>query len=160
MTGVPIVFRPADPTTAPASEFLEAMVGEIDTMYGRHAADPTRVVDTATLVSPVGIYLVGWVGEEPVAGGGVRPLFDDTCEIKRMYVTPAHRRRGHAAALLAALEREAVALGYRTARLDTGPKQPWAKHLYRSTGYMEIARYNQNWHADFWGEKVLRAPDS
>ncbi len=46
-------------------------------------------------------------------------------------------------------------LGYERARLDTGPKQPHAQRLYRAAGYVEIAPYNDNPFACFWGEKRL-----
>ena len=90
-----------------------------------------------------------------MAGGGVRRLADGVAEIKRMYVRPAARSRGVAAALLAALEREAAALGYSVVRLDTGPKQVHAQRLYRRMGYVEVPAYNDNPFACFWGEKRL-----
>jgi hypothetical protein len=40
-------------------------------------------------------------------------------------------------------------------RLDTGPKQAHAQRLYRAAGYAEIAPYNDNPFACFWGEKRL-----
>ena len=56
---------------------------------------------------------------------------------------------------MAALEDEAGRLGYGTTRLDTGPKQVHAAALYRAAGYVEIAAYNENPYACFWGEKAL-----
>jgi hypothetical protein len=60
-----------------------------------------------------------------------------------------------ARALLAALEDAARGLGYEVARLDTGPLQPHAEALYRSAGYAEIANFNANPVASFFGEKRL-----
>jgi ribosomal protein S18 acetylase RimI-like enzyme len=57
--------------------------------------------------------------------------------------------------LLEALEDAARTLGYRAIRLDTGPKQVHALALYRSAGYMDVAPYNDNPFACFWGEKQL-----
>ena len=82
-------------------------------------------------------------------GGGI-------AEIKRMYVVPEARGRGLARELLVALEEAARGLGYERVRLDTGPKQPHAEHLYRSAGYEEIENFNANRMASFWGEKRLR----
>jgi GNAT superfamily N-acetyltransferase len=76
-------------------------------------------------------------------------------EIKRMYVRPEARSRGVAAALLRTLEEAAAVLGYARTRLDTGPKQVTAQRLYRAAGYAEIAPYNDNPFACFWGEKRL-----
>ena len=57
--------------------------------------------------------------------------------------------------LLRTLEDAAADLGYERARLDTGPKQSHAQRLYRAAGYVEIAPYNDNPFACFWGEKRL-----
>ena len=69
-----------------------------------------------------------------MACGGVKRLDERACEIKRMFVAPPARGQGVARALLGALEDEARRLGYAIARLDTGPHQPDAEHLYRSAG--------------------------
>lgn len=67
-------------------------------------------------------------------------------------VAPEFRGRGLARALLEALEDTARELGYRAMRLDS-----WAptRQLYVAAGYREIADYNDNPEAVFWGEKQL-----
>ena len=50
---------------------------------------------------------------------------------------------------------DGLELGYASARLDTGPKQIHARSLYESEGYLEIADFNGNPVAAFWGEKPL-----
>jgi GNAT superfamily N-acetyltransferase len=60
-----------------------------------------------------------------------------------------------ARALLRELESVARDLGYAVARLDTGPKQVGARGLYESEGYVEVADFNGNPIAAFWGEKPL-----
>ena len=55
-------------------------------------------------------------------------------------------------ALLLALEDAARELGHRAVRLDS-QSATWP--LYLGAGYQEIADYNDNPHADFWGEKPL-----
>ncbi len=60
-----------------------------------------------------------------------------------------------ARALLEALENLARELGYTTARLDTGSRQPAARHLYESAGYREVGNFNANPVATFFGEKAL-----
>lgn len=90
---------------------------------------------------PGGVFLVGRVGGEPVACGGIARYDDATAEIRRMYVVPAARGRGFARAVLEALEDEARALGYTFARLETGNLQAAAIGLYVSAGYGPIPRY-------------------
>lgn len=107
------------------------------------------------LSQPGGAFVVIYEDDRPVAGGGLKRLDDDAAEIKRMFVVPEARSRGHARRLLFALEDAARDLGYRYARLDTGPRQPHARALYESAGYREVPNYNANEVADYWGEKVL-----
>ena len=76
-------------------------------------------------------------------------------EIKRMFVEPAARGRGHGRRVLEALEAAAAELGYRRLRLDTAQSMTTAIALYRGAGYRDIPDYNGNSYASFWGEKVL-----
>ena len=107
------------------------------------------------MVPPDGAFVVVREDGRPVAGGGIRRLSDGVCEIKRMYVVPEARGRGHGRRVLAALERVAVRLGYRRARLDTAQSMTTAMGLYESAGYRPIPDYNGNSYASFWGEKTL-----
>jgi GNAT superfamily N-acetyltransferase len=109
----------------------------------------------AELSPPGGSFLVGYLDGEPVCCGGIKRLDGPICEIKKMYVVPAHRGQGVARALLHALEADARRLGYKVARLDTGPKQTRARGLYEDEGYREVADFNGNPVASFWGEKSL-----
>ncbi len=109
----------------------------------------------AELNPPSGAFLVGYEGETPICCGGIKDLGPGVCEIKRMYVVPAARGRGVARQLLAALEQQARTMGYELVRLDTGDRQPDARHLYESAGYTEIANFNKNPVAVFFGEKRL-----
>jgi GNAT superfamily N-acetyltransferase len=59
-------------------------------------------------------------------------------EVKRMWVGPAHRRRGIARALLAELERTAAAAGCTRTVLETGDRQPEAEAFYRAVGYTPV----------------------
>ena len=148
-------FELSDPETQPASDLLTAMRVELNDVYETFSRLDSPPLSTSELRAPGGAYVVGYEGTEAVAGGGVRRLAVGVAEIKRMYVRPDARSRGVARALLAALEASASALGYETVRLDTGPKQVHALALYRSAGYVDVAPYNDNPFACFWGEKLL-----
>ena len=108
-------------------------------LYGDH--EELYAVEAHELEPPDGVFIVLMEGETPVAGGGFRRLSSDTCEIKRMWTDPGHRRKGHASAVLDALEMEARRLGYSTLRLETGPAQPEARSLYERR-YRQIPAYN------------------
>jgi GNAT superfamily N-acetyltransferase len=95
---------------------------------------------------PAGVFLVARLDGVPVGCGGVRPLIggpEDVAEIKRMYTAPGARRLGVSRLLLARLEAEAAALGYRTVQLETGHRQPEAIRLYETTRYHRIPTYGQ-----------------
>lgn len=155
-----LVFAPVPASTPPASDLVEAMVQEMDDLYGtRIDGDDMPSARPADFVRPHGTFLVGFLDGEPVAGGGVKTFAPGIGEIKRMYVAPHVRGRGVARRLLAALEDAARRLGHERVRLDTGPKQPHALHLYSSSGYREIANYNANPKATYFGEKVLTSTD-
>jgi uncharacterized protein (DUF952 family)/GNAT superfamily N-acetyltransferase len=151
-----LVFAPMDAGSSPAAELIEAMVQEMADMYGvRIDGDDMPSATRADFQPPGGTFLVGYLDGEPVAGGGVKTVGDGIGEIKRMYVAPDIRGRGLARRLLIALEDAARRLGHHHVRLDTGPDQPHAKALYESAGYSEIANYNANPKATYFGEKAL-----
>jgi GNAT superfamily N-acetyltransferase len=150
-----VTFERADAAQPPASELLEAMVSELEPLYGRIDVPQAPSATPADFGPPGGSFLVGYEDDEPICVGGIKRLPDGACEIKRMYVVPRARGRGVAGELLEALEGEARSLGYELARLDTGPQQPHAERMYRAAGYAEIGNFNANPFASFWGEKRL-----
>ena len=148
-------FERWDPEEPPAADLLADMRVELNDVYETFSRLDNPPLSLNEMRPPGGAYLVGFQGDDPVAGGGLRRLSEAVAEIKRMYVRPAARSRGVARALLVALEDEAVSLGYTAARLDTGPKQVHGLALYRSAGYVDVQPYNDNPFACFWGEKRL-----
>jgi GNAT superfamily N-acetyltransferase len=74
----------------------------------------------------------------------VRTIGSQIAEIKRMYVRPAHRRRGIGQALVEAAIQEMRAAGYSTLRLDSARFMTDAHALYRSAGFREIAPYSES----------------
>jgi GNAT superfamily N-acetyltransferase len=154
-SGVQIEFRAADPALPPASELLAAMVAEMNELYGDIEFPGMPSATPADFAPPQGAFLVGYHEDAPVCAGGLKPIAPDAAEIKRMYVVPGARRRGVARALLRALEGAARERGYAFVRLDTGPLQRGAMALYADEGYTEIANFNANPIAAYWGEKQL-----
>lgn len=110
---------------------------------------------------PVGALVLLLVDGEPVAGGALRRRLEPelgeaarlaradardadgvpavpTAELKRIWTHDAHRRQGLARRVLTELEARARDLGYPRLYLTTGPRQPEAAGLYRSTGYTPL----------------------
>jgi ribosomal protein S18 acetylase RimI-like enzyme len=138
-----------------ARELVAAMEAWVTENFGPATPDRTSTVSAEEMVPPHGTFVVLYEDGEAVAGGGVRRLGEDVGEIKRMVVTPSARGRGHGRRVLAELEAAAAELGYRRLRLDTAQSMTTAMALYRGAGYRDIADYNGNSYASYWGEKVL-----
>ena len=85
--------------------------------------------------------LVAYKNGEAVACGALKQYDEDTLEVKRMYVSEAHRRKGLAKGVLTELEQWAHELGFRKLVLETGKNQPEALGLYSKMGYKVMENY-------------------
>ena len=65
-----------------------------------------------------------------------------TAEFKRIWASRNHRRQGLARRVLAELEMQAVRLGYTRVFLSTGPRQPEAIALYKTSGYTLLSAHD------------------
>ena len=72
-----------------------------------------------------------------------------------MYVQPANRGRGIAAALYGSLETNAENFGYQHLYLDTTDEMLAARSFYEALGYESCPRYNDNPQATLFMRKEL-----
>jgi GNAT superfamily N-acetyltransferase len=87
--------------------------------------------------------IVAYDGGMAVGCGAFKYYDDGTMEVKRMYTSPAHRKKGIATALLKELEIWIKELGIYRAVLETGRNQPEAIAMYVKNGYKVIPNYGQ-----------------
>ena len=90
---------------------------------------------------PAGRLLLAGSGGTAVGCAALRRIDDQSCEMKRMFVTPGAQGRGAGRALGTELIRAARAQGYASMYLDTSTRQTEALALYRSLGFTEIGPY-------------------
>ena len=90
---------------------------------------------------PAGTLLLAFNDDDLVGCVGVRPLDDETAEMKRLFVRPAGRGIGLGRTLAEAAIRFATVTGYSRMRLDTLPQMDRAQELYRALGFMPIDAY-------------------
>jgi GNAT superfamily N-acetyltransferase len=129
---------------------VQELVAEVQAhyvvLYGTPDESP---VDPREFAPPRGRFVLGVDDEvdgEPVAMGGWRWRPDlierfggqEVAEIKRMFVPPRARKRGHAQRLLAFLEESARGDGVERLVLETGLVQPEAIALYEAAGYTPV----------------------
>ena len=93
---------------------------------------------------PAGRLLLAFDDDELAGCGAFRRLDESACEMKRLYVRPAHRGKSLGAVLARALIENAREAGYAKMRLDTMPSMARAIALYRSLGFREIVCYRAN----------------
>lgn len=138
-----------------AARLLEQYLDEIRRRLGGFDEARSTPATADDLAPPDGLFLVLYEAGEPAACGGIKRLGAATGEIKRMFVAPSARRRGHGSRVLAALEQVAVERGWPRVVLDTAAPLAEARALYRRHGYYEVPAYNDNQYATAWFEKDL-----
>ncbi len=106
---------------------------ELDTLPGKYAP-------------PDGLLLLAVEKpREPAGCVAVRPLGNDECEMKRLYVRPAFRGAGVGRQLVQAALEWALPRHYRAMKLDTvRGTMSAAIGLYRSLGFVECAPYYES----------------
>jgi GNAT superfamily N-acetyltransferase len=147
----------AVPVTDAAAVALltEYFASRAATFPGGPQAYHTAFPSPENFVPPAGVFLIESVDGVAVGCGGIRRLSPNRYEIKHLWTRENARGHGYGRAMLLELERRAQEFGASAVVLDTNSSLREAGGLYTSSGYQEIAPYNDNPNATTWYAKTL-----
>jgi len=94
--------------------------------------------------APSGSLILALEGDEPAGCVAVRRWDASACEMKRLYVRPAHQGAGVGRYLAEQAIAWAASNGYRRVILDTLPSMQRAQRLYERLGFRDTDSYRPN----------------
>ena len=150
-------FRRVDPEAPDAQRCLRAYVSELNRRAPERGFDPRQgaTAEPHEVRPPNGAFVVAYLRDEPVGCGAVKHHPGAVSDIKRMWLAESARGAGLGRRLLEHLEQLARERGSTVAHIETSDVLPEAVALYRSAGYAEVPRFNDEPFADRWFEKPL-----
>ena len=157
LTAAMVAVEPVDPGHPHARYCLGEYFAELDRRFDT-GFDVAQSISAAEheLRPPAGVLLVARLRTDPIGCGALKLHADAPAEIKRMWVAGSARGLGLGRRLLSELETYAAEHGAGVVRLETNRSLTEAIGLYRSSGYAEVDRFNDEAYADHWFEKRLR----
>jgi len=152
MTGAPPLIAVMTPATPEWLDATRAIFREYAAQLGVDLCFQNFEAELAALpgeyAAPQGALLLALVGDQVAGCGALRRLtevdYPNACEMKRLFVRPAHRGLGLGRILAQELMGRALQAGYSTMLLDTLDDMEAARELYASLGFVEIAPYYYN----------------
>ncbi len=161
LTAGMVEVAPADPSSPAARTCLAAYAAELDRRFDAGFEEARSLPATDDdLRPPAGVLLVATLGDRPVGCAALKLHGPDPAEVKRMWVDDEVRGLGLGRRLLAAVEAYAAAHGVAVLRLETNRSLTEAIALYRSAGWTEVPRFNDEPYAHHWFEKRVATLDS
>ncbi|MFE7713368.1 GNAT family N-acetyltransferase [Streptomyces sp. NPDC057486] len=159
LTAATVTLDAVDPDHPDAQHCLRSYFAEIQARF-ETGFDPARSLlpDAGELRPPRGLFLVARLHGEPVGCAGLKLPPGAPAEIKRMWVAPRTRGLGLGRRFLTELETQAAQQGCEVLRLDTNKALTAAIGLYHSSGFQEVAAFNDEPYAHHWFEKRISTP--
>ena len=128
-------------------EFLTWDIDQLRAVSGLDVDAKTYLDNTFSEIEsyfpPRGRLLCARDGQRLVGVGFLKPIKNEICEIKRMYVRPDQRGKGLGKAILTRLIDEAKNIGYGKVLLDSACYMKAAHALYRSMGFTDADYYSE-----------------
>ncbi len=126
------------------SEAAHYLIGMLDNdLMHRYPGIKINAAKAAEFEKEKSIFVIARNDGVPIGCGGLVPIDENTCEVKRMFVEPYSRGRGVAKMILLELEKHAVEQGFSLIQLETGQHQPEAIIMYEHNGYKRVPCFRQ-----------------
>jgi DNA-binding MarR family transcriptional regulator len=157
LTAGMVLIEPRDPADPLAQHCLREYALELDRRFDT-GFNPARSISAAApeLRLPAGLLLVATLAGEPAGCGALKFHDGAPTEIKRMWVAEQARGLGLGRRLLVELEAQTRAHAPSpVVHLETNGSLTEAIALYRSSGYTEVAPFNDERYAHHWFEKTV-----
>jgi DNA-binding MarR family transcriptional regulator len=148
-----------DPAHPHAQHCLREYFSELNRRF-ETGFDPALSIPAAEaeMRFPAGQFLIARLRGEPIGCGALKFHDNEPADIKRMWVAESARCLGLGRRILGELERLAGEHGATAVRLETNQSLVEAISLYRSTGYVEVAPFNDEPYAHHWFAKKIARP--
>ncbi|PZP41659.1 MAG: PadR family transcriptional regulator [Azospirillum brasilense] len=151
-----LAIEEADPRREAARHCLGEYYAELGRRFEKgFDVSLSRDPEAGDMMRPRGSFLLAMSDGLPLGCVGLKGTDKEWAEIKRLWVSPAARGLGVARRLMETAEATARELSIAVLRLDTNRALPEAMQLYRSTGWTEIPRFNDDPYPDTFFEKRL-----
>jgi len=122
---------------------FQLLVHQLDRYLMGINGDDHDFFDQFNKIDNIKHVVVLYQENQPAGCGAIKEYEPGVMEVKRMFVPPAARGKGHASVVLKELESWAIELGYKKCILETGDIMPDAIALYKKNGYQSIPNYGQ-----------------
>jgi ribosomal protein S18 acetylase RimI-like enzyme len=133
-----VIITQERPDSADAVRLVEELQTHLESFYApenRHGFSVERLVAEGVA------FFVLRVDGEAAGCGGIKLFGKEFGELKRMYVRPEFRGRGHGKSILDQLAAHARAEGVGVLRLETGIHQQDAIRMYERAGFRRIPAF-------------------
>jgi DNA-binding MarR family transcriptional regulator len=156
LTRARVAFTEMDPQSDEACYCLGEYYAELGRRFKQgFDVSLSRDPDARDMRRPRGSFIVAMSDTLPIGCVGLKGTDHGYAEIKRLWVAPAARGLRLGRRLMDAAEDAARGLGIALLRLDTNSALPEAGQLYRTTGWIEIPRFNDDPYPDLFFEKQM-----
>jgi GNAT superfamily N-acetyltransferase len=126
----------------PSNPDLLHLITKLDEeLFERYPAEEVFGINFDDPMTQEIVFVVAYMNRFPVGCGGIRPLDNESTELKRFFVDKPFRNRGVAARILNLLEKTAKQLAFKYIRLETGVEQPESVSFYKKHGYKETDKF-------------------